>query len=212
MRGFFVSLAAVLFVGIMIITLITSQQSEEEQTRIELEYLQNRLAVQYLDVAMEATIPRAVASASKEEFRTNNPAGSPSALRAAIQGSVEDAVNDEPMALDVPFESYVFTLTGIDSVTQPDNWTIEIDYTYRIEAESRPGVLWEIDGSDALNISVVGLTYPGYAVDQVGFITPEFWEVNTSNDECYLEALNGWPGACASDAYALCPLTGCNQP
>ena len=202
MRGFFISLGALLLTGLLLIALLASQEREEEQTRIELEYLQNRLAMEYLGVLESATIPGSVALTGKYTLATGSWPLSQSDLESAIRTSLESDVETEYDRLGLPFKSITLIDFRLLGWTQPDDWSIELAYEYSVDAESSPGIVWTVTDTDTVAFSVVGFEHPGFPEADYGLISRSFWGVNSSNDGCVLAQID--PSYTCAHARQLC--------
>ena len=190
MKGVFVSLGALLLIGILLISVIAGQERVEEQTRIELDYLQNRLATEYLDVLVQATIPRAIAIESKAALIDSGRPTDEAALLNRIRSDVEGTVTSEYRELGIPLSELDFRLTSL-SWRQEDSWTIALDYNYVFEATSNPGIEWVVGGTGMVHLSVVGFVHPVFDdTARYGRISRAFWGVNASDPTCVLRSID----------------------
>ena len=204
------SLGALLLIGILLITMIAGRERAEEQTRIELEYLQNRLASEYLDVVYRATIPRAIAIKAKSALKDSSRPTSEGTLLGIIRDDVASTVTTEYEELGIPLSNVDFVLTSL-SWSQQDSWIITLEYEYRLEATSNPGIRWEIDGTGEVDVSVVGFVHPIYDdphptyPDELkyGRISRAFWGQNASDLTCVLKSIDS-SVICGSGTFQLC--------
>ena len=202
-RGVFVSLGALLLIGILLITMIAGRERAEEQTRIELEYLQNRLASEYLDVLDRATIPRTIAIKAKSALKDSSRPTSEGTLLGIIRDDVASTVTTEYEELGIPLSNVDFVLTSL-SWSQQDSWIITLEYEYRLEATSNPGIRWEIDGTGEVDVSVVGFVHPEFDdVDRYGRISRAFWGQNASDLTCVLKSIDS-SVSCGPGTFQLC--------
>ena len=202
-RGVFVSLGALLLIGILLISMIAGRERAEEQTRIELDYLQNRLAKEYLEVLEKATIPREIAYQAKGSL-SNLPPSSSSSLSDDIEGLVKAQVNKEHGELGLPLALELHDVR-ITDWSQSDPWTIQLDYAYEYTARSSPGIDWDVAGAGAVNISVIGFEHPDYSAFEP--VTRSFYGINKTpgSSGCILRSIDSSYG-CPSDSQ-ICPFT-----
>ena len=203
-RGVFVSLGALLLIGIIFVTMLAGQERAEEQTRIELEYLQNRLALEYLDVLEKATIPRTVALYSKDALASGSPANV-HALSSMVESDVISKVTEEYRDLGLPLQDLGLTSISITGWSHLDEWTIELDYDFSYFAISSPGIRWDVDGSGSLVLSVIGFEHPSFDAGDYGLISKDFWGLNTStphSTDCVLGGIGAY--SCGS-IRQICP-------
>ena len=216
-KGVFISLTAILILAALGVTAVLEQAHERAQHDIEAQFLEYKLAAEYVRALEDSIIESRLHIASKSalasaahDHEVLSDTRLATLIRTGQDGSLSIPESHTLTGLEgdvrlLPHLRVTIDEIHIDSVrlAQVDPWTIEVRASvwYRVRGND---AVWENRGDYRTHLLVSGLTHPG-ADDRR--IVREFW-MEDGDDPCYLSFVyddaqcNGIVGLCAIDA---CP-------